>query len=107
MDGLSLRHTRQTALDWPLGQRQDGLSRHRTRGPRHHHLARHRAVAGGSDRRQNPGTSYGALLAFPPAPACRGPWLRLIQMELALELKPVSLIGFGDGAEAAAFSAMN
>src|ERR1700683_5735393 len=28
-------------------------------------------------------------------------------MELALELKPVSLIGFGDGAEAAAFSAMN
>ena len=28
-------------------------------------------------------------------------------MELALELKPVSLIGFGDGAEAAAFSGMN
>ncbi len=28
-------------------------------------------------------------------------------MELALELKPVSLIGFGDGAEAAAFTAMN
>jgi len=28
-------------------------------------------------------------------------------MELALELKPVSLIGFGDGAEATAFSAMN
>ena len=28
-------------------------------------------------------------------------------MELALELKPVSLIGFGDGAEVAAFTAMN
>src|ERR1700678_1571820 len=28
-------------------------------------------------------------------------------MELALELKPVSLIGFGDGAEAAAFTAIN
>ena len=28
-------------------------------------------------------------------------------MEIALELKPVSLIGFGDGAEAAAFTAMN
>jgi 2,5-dioxopentanoate dehydrogenase len=28
-------------------------------------------------------------------------------MELALELKPVSLIGFGDGAEAAAFTGMN
>jgi alpha-ketoglutaric semialdehyde dehydrogenase len=28
-------------------------------------------------------------------------------LELALELKPVSLIGFGDGAEAAAFTAMN
>jgi 2,5-dioxopentanoate dehydrogenase len=28
-------------------------------------------------------------------------------MELALELKPVSLIGFGDGGEAAAFTAMN
>src|SRR5271170_7547029 len=28
-------------------------------------------------------------------------------MELALELKPVSLIGFGDGTEAAAFTAMN
>src|SRR5271154_5788239 len=28
-------------------------------------------------------------------------------MDLALELKPVSLIGFGDGAEAAAFTAMN
>ena len=28
-------------------------------------------------------------------------------MELALELKPVSLVGFGDGAEAAAFTAMN
>ena len=28
-------------------------------------------------------------------------------MEFALELKPVSLIGFGDGAEAAAFTAIN
>ena len=28
-------------------------------------------------------------------------------MELALELKPVSLIGFSDGAEAAAFTAIN
>jgi hypothetical protein len=28
-------------------------------------------------------------------------------MELALELKPVSLIGFGDGAEAVAFAGVN
>ncbi len=66
LDGFSLRNTRQAALDRPLGRRRDRLSSHRTRGPRHHHLARNRPTAGGLHRRQNTGHPNRALLAIPP-----------------------------------------
>ena len=65
MDRLSLRYPGQAAPDRPLGRRQDRLSSHRTRGPRHHHLARNRPTAGGPHRRQNAGHSNRALLAVP------------------------------------------